>query len=114
MLITIVAYAKQLGVSHTLVRKWVAQQRVAVQKIGRDYLIDDGTPRPGRAAPGTLTAAQRAAWRKRRKVSATPQAAQAAQAPPTTSPSIWGVERTAERAGRAVTSPVKVRRKAPR
>jgi transposase-like protein len=58
---TIKQAAQDWGVSPSLVRKWVAQERVSTVRPGHEILITSKDP-PQRAQ--RLTADQRAAWPK--------------------------------------------------
>lgn len=63
---TVTRFADEVGVSRSLVRKWVAQGRLTTAKPGGELLIlDDNRPEP--APQGGLHPYQRKVWPKKSK-----------------------------------------------
>jgi excisionase family DNA binding protein len=68
---TITEYASLHGISRTVVRKWIKQGRIPTERRGggmarAGIVLILTAARPGRVTPGTLTEAQRSAWKKKR------------------------------------------------
>jgi len=62
-MLTIRDAAAKWDVSTTVVRKWITQGRVPVERYGgRTVLIPDDARRPERAAPGELSPEAREGW----------------------------------------------------
>ena len=59
--LTIREYADTVGVSYTTARKWIAQGRIPVQRLGAMYVVLTNQP-PEKLHGGELNAEARARW----------------------------------------------------